>query len=183
MNRILPVFLLIMSCDVVPTTTPIPEYDRSEWGRWIDADGDCQDTRQEVLIAESLTPVEFEDDRKCKVVRGTWRCPYTGETFTNPSDLDVDHVVALREVHFAGGWAWDRDRKRAYFNDLDNPDTLAAVSASTNRSKGARGPDEWVPPDEEARCTYLKARMSVFKSHSIPYDCDRMVELVVRHCR
>ena len=44
---------------VVPVPEDIPGYDRGEWNHWIDADGDCQDARQEVLIEESLDEVTF----------------------------------------------------------------------------------------------------------------------------
>ena len=48
----------------------IPEYDRGDWKNWVDADGDCQDERQEVLIEESLEAVTFETDRECRVETG-----------------------------------------------------------------------------------------------------------------
>ncbi len=73
---------------VAPTLAPAVPYDRDLYGGWIDADGDCQDTRQEVLIAESITPVQL-DSRGCRVVSGTWLDPFTGQTFTNPGDLDI----------------------------------------------------------------------------------------------
>ena len=77
-------------------------YSRTLYGGWNDADRDCQNTRQEVLIAESVQPVKL-DAKQCRVISGLWNDPYTGKTFTNPSDLDIDHFVPLAEVHRSGG--------------------------------------------------------------------------------
>lgn len=159
----------------------IPEYDRNEWGGWIDVDRDCQDTRQEVLIAEAQGLIEYEDDRRCRVASGTWTDLYTGEVFTDPSKLDVDHVVALKEAHEAGGWRWSREQKRAYANDL-TPVHLMAVSASANRSKGSRSPSEWLPPRQESRCIYLRARLSILDSYGLEYSCAEYLSLMAEHC-
>ena len=62
---------------VAPIPADIPEYDRGDWKHWVDADGDCQDARQEVLIAESLVSVTFETDRQCRVETGRWFGAFT----------------------------------------------------------------------------------------------------------
>ena len=130
------------------------DYDRDDWNHWKDADGDCQDARQEVLIAESSVPVTFTDSRSCKVTSGKWTDPYTGDVVEDPSKLDVDHMVPLANAHSSGGHAWDDDRKAQYANSLDYPGHLIATTASANRSKGRKGPDEWRPEDQAYWCQY-----------------------------
>ncbi|MCA9655295.1 MAG: HNH endonuclease [Myxococcales bacterium] len=131
-------------------------YDRDDWPHWIDADGDCQDTRQEVLVAESEIPVRFTTARRCKVAKGRWRCPYTGRTFTDPAELDVDHMVPLHEAHRSGGHAWDRQQRQQYANELREPAHLVAVDKGANRAKGDKAPDQWMPSDPAGRCDYLR---------------------------
>jgi hypothetical protein len=130
-----------------------PVYDRGDWRHWVDHDHDGQDTRQEVLIEESRIPVVMNRNAS-RVLSGEWLDIYTGQYITDPSDLDIDHTLALAWVHERGGFAWDAATREAFANDLTDPDHLMAVSASVNRSKGARGPDSWHPPDTRSWCWY-----------------------------
>ncbi|MDE2785669.1 MAG: HNH endonuclease family protein [Chloroflexota bacterium] len=133
------------------------EYDRDDWRHWIDADRDCQNTRAEVLIAESVGPVAFQpedDGDECRVIAGRWVGPWTGEVFTDASDVDIDHHVPLGHAHESGGWRWNSERKRAYANDLADPVSLQATSRTVNRSKGKQPPDGWRPDESASWCRY-----------------------------
>lgn len=150
-----------------PTEAETHRYDRDDWPHWIDADGDCQDTRQEVLVAESEIPVRFRDARRCAVASGRWHCPYTGRVITDPHELDVDHLVPLHEAHRSGGHAWDREERQRYANALDDPMHLVAVDASANRAKGDKRPEAWMPPEPSHRCEYLRAWVDVKERWSL----------------
>ena len=147
-----PATTLVITVAEIPAG--IPEYKRSEWKHWVDADGDCQDARQEVLIVESLEPVTYEGDRRCRVETGRWWAPHLGHHLENPRQIDVDHHVPLKNAHLSGGWRWDAERKEEYANYLEDPAHLVAISSRHNRSKGARGPEEWAPPDNDLWCQY-----------------------------
>ena len=152
-----------MSITVAERPSEIPDYDRDDWDHWNDADRDCQDTRQEVLIAESSVAVVYKDDRECRVASGRWTDPYTGDVVEDPGKLDVDHMVPLANAHASGGHAWSEERKELYANSLRYPEHLIAVTASANRSKGADGPDGWRPPDRAYWCQYASDWIAIKK--------------------
>ena len=129
-------------------------YDRSRFTLWVDADGDCQDTRDEVLAAESLVPVSG-----CDVQRGQWLSYYDGVTTRASSGFDVDHLVPLAEAWDSGAKRWNAATRQRYANDLRDPRTLVAVTASSNRSKGDRDPSEWMP--RLGACRYVRQWVAV----------------------
>ena len=143
-----------LAITVAPIPADLPEYSRSQWKHWVDEDRDCQDARQEALISESLVAVTFESERKCRVATGRWYGAFTGTYAEAPGDLDIDHLVPLKNAHDSGAWAWIPSKKQEYANYLGNPDHLIAVTKGANRSKGAKGPEEWRPPDEGYWCQY-----------------------------
>ncbi len=134
-------------------------YERADFPERLDLDDDCIDTRHEVLIEEAVGPVELGDDG-CYVTQGEWHDPFTDQTFTNPRDLQVDHVVALADAWYAGAWAWSAERRAAFAND---PANLNAIDGEENQRKSAWGPADYAPANAAHRCAYLEqyARVKV----------------------
>lgn len=146
---------------VVAPQTGADSYHRDMFGgTWIDADGDGCDTRAEVLIAESRTPAQV-DPYGCGVVAGDWVSTYDGYTTPDPTELEIDHVVALAEAWRSGASLWDGATRLAYANDLDEPAALVAVTAATNQSKSDRDPASWQPPNPAAWCEFATSWVTV----------------------
>ena len=127
-------------------------YDRDLFRHWVDADGDGCHAREETLIAESVGPVSVTGD--CDI-QGTWFSAFDGETTTNSSNFDVDHMVPLKEAWDSGANSWDSSTRERFANDLGSPHSLIAVSRGSNRSKGAKDPAEWMPPRQSYTCEYI----------------------------
>jgi hypothetical protein len=128
-------------------------YDRDLFRHWVDSDGDGCDARREVLIAESTTPVSVGSG--CSLSGGTWYSAFDGVTTTDASSFDIDHFVPLKEAWDSGAHGWDSGTRQRFANDLEYAGSLIAVSASSNRSKSASDPAEWLPPNRSYRCVYL----------------------------
>ncbi|MCF6526120.1 HNH endonuclease [Streptomyces sp. JJ36] len=149
---------LLDSLEVRPPGT-MDGYARDRFPHWSARDGGC-DTRDAVLRRDG-TEVRTEDE--CDVVSGRWRSPFDGAEWTDPSDVDVDHVVPLAEAWRSGARAWDDARREEFANDMERPQLLA-VTDNVNQEKGDSPPDAWKPPREGYWCTYARSWVTV-KAH------------------
>lgn len=142
-------------------------YRRSLFANWYDADGDGCNTRQEVLIAESIIPVKI--GAKCKVT-GKWFSIYDDVTTTKSSSFDIDHMVPLKEAWDSGAWNWNADQRKKFANDLDESFFLIAVTARSNRSKGEKDPAEWMPTSRSYRCEYVRIWVQIKRAWDLSVD-------------
>ncbi|WKD51354.1 GmrSD restriction endonuclease domain-containing protein [Microbulbifer spongiae] len=157
--------LVVLSFFLFGFSTAAIPYKRTEWlPRWSDFDNDCQDTRHELLIRFSLSPVRFTHNNGCKVDAGLWLDPYTGNFYNKASDLDVEHIVPLKWAHDHGGAEWSRERKRQFAEDMEN---LWLVDDGHNQSKGHKGPDQWMPPYAPVGKIYVRRFMAIVKKYDL----------------
>ncbi|MEX5271595.1 GmrSD restriction endonuclease domain-containing protein [Kocuria sabuli] len=139
------------------------DYDRLEqFGTWADPDGNGCDARNDVL-GRDLTGVVLDEDG-CTVLSGTLEDPYTGETIDfrrgplTSADVQIDHVVALKNAWISGADRLGADERTALAND---PLNLLAVDGPTNGEKSAADAAAWLPPNEAFRCDYVAAQIAV----------------------
>ena len=135
-------------------------YVRALFEHWRDIDGDGCDAREQVLKRDSVTLPQV-DPYSCKVIAGDWVSPYDGARWSDPTDIDIDHVVALKEAWDSGAWAWSSATKKAYANDTSDKRTLLAVTDNVNQRKSDKDPSNWTPPLKSYLCTYLGNWISV----------------------
>ena len=139
------------------------KYKRSYFGSgWADVDRDCQDSRVETLIVQSVGPIRYKSSRQCKVESGRWISPFTGQTIYSASKIDIDHVVPLKFAWERGASDWPQLKRERFAND---PANLLSVEASLNRQKGAKGLNQWLPPANQ--CQYILRFTRVLKTYGV----------------
>jgi hypothetical protein len=166
---------------VPPRTSGAPDYNREEWPHWSDLDGDCMNTRHEMLLEQADGDVNLSPDG-CYVSTGTWNGPFSGKTYHRASDLDVDHIIPLKWAHAHGGWRWSTDEKERFAND---PRNLLVVDDGLNQAKGAQSPMTWLPPNESFRCEYLAQWLTVLIAYpdlKMPSSENKRFVSMLREC-
>jgi hypothetical protein len=137
-------------------------YSREEFPHWSDArefgwklsggtpDPESCDARDAALIRDGR---EERVDAYCDVASGSWFDPYGGQTYTDPEDIDIDHIVPLANAWRSGASSWDTVKRESFANV---PRDLLSVDDGLNQSKGDKGPEAWKPPRKAYWCVYAK---------------------------
>jgi hypothetical protein len=135
----------------------VPYNRKDQYGTWVrdPRDGTCYNTRAKVLIRASTVPVSFSGAKGCTVRSGDWYDPYSDRHFTDAADLQIDHVVPLKNSYISGGWQWDAKKRCLYANFFSNDYHLMAVNGPDNMKKGDRTPEGFMPPNRAYACEYL----------------------------
>ena len=103
--------LLVLLCiwSVNQTEATCLKYNRKDYRHWIDEDRDCQNTRNEVLIQESLESVTYKSSKGCKVSSGKWygvnsrdKCISDDFFSINASELAKDLIGGFKSQAFPG---------------------------------------------------------------------------------
>lgn len=150
------------------------KYNRKDWKHWSAQNGNtCWNTREQALYNQGKDVVLLDKNKKettdinkaCYIKSGVWVDPYSGETFTKPGDLDVDHTVPLNAAAKMGAQSWSPEQKEIFANDLQY--VLVVTSAKQNRAKGAKTPSEWMPEKQEAHCDYAKIYLEIVNKYKM----------------
>jgi len=160
MKILLPLTLLSLNCFA---------YNRDiDYGDWQDYDGDCQNTRAEVLIARSLSPVEFTRSDNCYVKSGKWIDYYTNTVYTNAGDLDIDHVLPTRQHYETIGQYQSKAKRVEFYNDTEN---TVITRLGFNRSKSDKDLSEFITRvPRENRCKYIVKYSGISVKYDITLD-------------
>jgi hypothetical protein len=142
-------------------------YSREEFPHWSDAeefgwrlpsgtpDPESCDARTAALIRDGRRE---RVEEFCDVVSGEWFDPYGGETYTDPEDIDIDHVVPLANAWRSGAASWSATKRESFANV---PRDLLSVDDGLNQSKGDKGPEAWKPPRKAYWCVYSRKWIGV----------------------
>lgn len=140
----------------VAAWTHTTTYDRDLFPTWDTISGTCN-TRETVLKRDGSNVVVSS---ACAATSGSWYSPYDGATWTASSDVDIDHMVPLKNAWISGAWAWTTAKRESFANDLTDPQLLA-VTDNVNQSKSDKSPDAWKPPLTSYYCTYARMWVKV----------------------
>lgn len=142
---------------------PVEPYKRDQhFGGWLrdDTPTSCLNTRAKVLIRDSKVPPTFTPNG-CTVQTGHWDDPYTARLHTAAKDIQIDHVVALKNAYMTGAHEWNFAKRCLYANYMGNRFHLLSVNGPANLKKSDHSPSGYVPPNKQFTCEFIKTWLNI----------------------
>ena len=155
-------------------------FNIDDWSYEEDWDGDCQSTRQEMLVLTNRGAIKFTNPRNCVVRTGEWFDEYTGKSFEVANQMDLDHVIPLMYAHTHGGDRWPAEKKLQFAND---PENLMLIDRNEMKRKAERGPDRYLPR-EEFQCEYARLWEAIADKYDLTIESRDRNEIrrVLKEC-
>jgi hypothetical protein len=142
------------------------KYHRKEWRHWTDENRNCLNTRNEILKERSASQITL-NKKGCKVVSGSWDDYYYPEKLHQARQVDIDHLIPLKNAHISGGANWTLEKKKEFAND---PENLVITNKRYNRSKGSKGIDSWLPVDKSYACKYVHDWIKIKTKYQLQFS-------------
>lgn len=161
---------------------PAVPYNRdAQFGGWLrdSTSGTCLNTRGIVLVRDSASDVTYTPNG-CTVNSGNWNDPYTARLHTSAKDIQIDHVVALKNAYMTGAHEWDFKKRCLYANFLGNDFHLLSVNGKENLKKSDSSPSGYVPPNKAFTCQFIKDWLNIKSIWSLrltPKEADAIIKI------
>lgn len=129
----------------VSTHENTEKYNRDDWEK---------PAKKFILDGEKVSRVKYDTYTSQYLVSKdpfVYKDPYTDKEITNIKDLDFDHICTLLYIHKYSDINWSKEQKNKFAQDEN---VGVSVLNKENRSKGAKGPSEWLPKANQGDYCY-----------------------------
>ena len=121
------------------------KYNRDDWEK---------PAKKFTLDGEKVSRVKYDTYTSQYLISKepfVYKDPYTDKEITDIKILDFDHICALGYIHKYSDINWTNEQKNKF---AQNENVGVSVLNKENRSKGAKGPSEWLPKANQGDYCY-----------------------------
>lgn len=129
----------------VSTHENTEKYNRDDWEK---------PAKKFTLDGEKVSRVKYDTYTSQYLISKdpfVYKDPYTDKEITDIKILDFDHIIPIFAVQKWGDVNWSKEQKNKFAQDEN---VGVSVLNKENRSKGSKGPSEWLPKANQGDYCY-----------------------------
>lgn len=148
----------------VSTHENTEKYNRDDWEK---------PAKKFILDGEKVSRVKYDTYTSQYLISKepfVYKCPYSGKEITDIKLVDFDHIIPLKFIATKCDINWTKEQKNKFAQDEN---VGVSVLNKENRSKGAKGPSEWLPKENQGDYCYTWLLLAKEWGLSLPqHDLD-----------